>query len=403
MPAVSISLIGRWRPSGARQTHSTAIESRVIPASGPVSSRSSPSSRLISVDLPGIGPADDRQRHRPGGVVLLVVVPTLVAFRNDRLEMRDVRHQRLVELGHALAMLGRDRHRLAEPERIALEDARLAPHCPRTCWRSAPPAPPARAASGAISSSSGVIPARASITNSAASAPLSETSVCARMRPGSVSASSSSHPAVSTASNSSPSSPASPNRRSRVTPGWSSTSASFLPTSRLNSVDLPTLGRPMMTTWGRADWAMSAQVAAAAALGKEKQGARGKRPARPCWTHQDVKTRPPYRSRKPDSAIADSRHHGSGPARLAGPGDGGATHEAFRSEFRRATFGSDRQIDRHGGWAIELQHERPGIEVEHADLAFSSDGRGDPLIELENGAGQKRSGERWAARQKTAS
>ena len=26
--------------------------------------------------------------------------------------------------------------------------------------------------------------------------------------------------------------------------------ASFLPTSRLNSVDLPTLGRPMMMTWG---------------------------------------------------------------------------------------------------------------------------------------------------------
>ena len=39
---------------------------------------------------------------------------------------------------------------------------------------------------------------------------------------------------------------ASPSRRSRVTPGSSSTSASFCPTSRLNSVDFPTLGRPMM-------------------------------------------------------------------------------------------------------------------------------------------------------------
>src|SRR5690606_10166365 len=44
---------------------------------------------------------------------------------------------------------------------------------------------------------------------------------------------------------------ASPSRRSRVTPGWSSTSASFLPTRRLNSVDLPTLGRPTMATVGR--------------------------------------------------------------------------------------------------------------------------------------------------------
>src|SRR4051794_2348918 len=37
-----------------------------------------------------------------------------------------------------------------------------------------------------------------------------------------------------------------PSRRSRVTPGSSSTSASFCPTRRLNSVDLPTLGRPIM-------------------------------------------------------------------------------------------------------------------------------------------------------------
>src|SRR5690606_40041441 len=37
-------------------------------------------------------------------------------------------------------------------------------------------------------------------------------------------------------------------RRSRVTPGRSSTSASLRPTRRLNSVDLPTLGRPTMAT-----------------------------------------------------------------------------------------------------------------------------------------------------------
>src|SRR5690606_2275249 len=38
----------------------------------------------------------------------------------------------------------------------------------------------------------------------------------------------------------------SPSRRSRVTPGRSSTRAMRRPTSRLNSVDLPTLGRPTM-------------------------------------------------------------------------------------------------------------------------------------------------------------
>ncbi len=40
----------------------------------------------------------------------------------------------------------------------------------------------------------------------------------------------------------------SPSRRSRVTPGRSSTSARRAPTRRLNRVDLPTLGRPTMAT-----------------------------------------------------------------------------------------------------------------------------------------------------------
>src|SRR5690606_6834114 len=43
-------------------------------------------------------------------------------------------------------------------------------------------------------------------------------------------------------------------RRSRVTPGVSSTSAILRPTSRLNSVDLPTLGRPTMATSAPIGW-----------------------------------------------------------------------------------------------------------------------------------------------------
>ena len=49
-PAVSKSLIAR-----PRQLKSTPIESRVIPASGPVRRRSSPKRRLIRVDLPAFG------------------------------------------------------------------------------------------------------------------------------------------------------------------------------------------------------------------------------------------------------------------------------------------------------------------------------------------------------------
>src|SRR6056297_3691004 len=41
--------------------------------------------------------------------------------------------------------------------------------------------------------------------------------------------------------------------RSRVTPGWSATSASRVRVSALNSVDLPTLGRPAITTIGSAE------------------------------------------------------------------------------------------------------------------------------------------------------
>src|SRR4051794_5965585 len=68
------------------------------------------------------------------------------------------------------------------------------------------------------------------------------------MRAVSVSGAAVSRPAVSiTAKVRSPSRPV-PSRRSRVTPGRSSTKASRLPTSRLNRVDLPTFGRPTMAT-----------------------------------------------------------------------------------------------------------------------------------------------------------
>jgi hypothetical protein len=93
--------------------------------------------------------------------------------------------------------------------------------------------------------SCGVTPVRASTMNISASAPSIAIAVCARIRAVSDPFAPSSRPAVSmTVKRRSPRL-ASPSRRSRVTPGWSSTSASFCPTRRLNSVDLPTFGRPI--------------------------------------------------------------------------------------------------------------------------------------------------------------
>src|SRR6516162_7542353 len=96
--------------------------------------------------------------------------------------------------------------------------------------------------------SAGVAPARASTRNSTASAAEIAASVCSCMRPLRLSGAASSSPAVSTAVKARSPSCARPSRRSRVTPGRSSTKARRLPTRRLNSVDLPTFGRPTMAT-----------------------------------------------------------------------------------------------------------------------------------------------------------
>ena len=123
------------------------------------------------------------------------------------------------------------------PASAALPSALLAP---RITWA-------ARLRSiSARTSSAGVTPTRASIRNRQMSAMSTARSVSLRIRPGRLSSVASSRPAVSmTVKRRSPKR-AAPSRRSRVTPGWSSTSASRLPTNRLNRVDLPTLGRPTM-------------------------------------------------------------------------------------------------------------------------------------------------------------
>src|SRR5262245_32309724 len=96
--------------------------------------------------------------------------------------------------------------------------------------------------------SAGVDPARASIRNITASATAIAAAVCSCMRPVRLWGAASSRPAVSMAVKVRSPSRACASRRSRVTPGRSSTSARRLPTRRLNSVDLPTFGRPTMAT-----------------------------------------------------------------------------------------------------------------------------------------------------------
>ena len=92
--------------------------------------------------------------------------------------------------------------------------------------------------------SAGVMPSLASKTSKVKSARLMAFSVCCRILSSRLPVRASSRPAVSISLNSRAASRPWPSRRSRVTPGLSSTMACLRPVKRLNSVDFPTLGRP---------------------------------------------------------------------------------------------------------------------------------------------------------------
>ena len=115
-----------------RQTRSTLIASRVSPASGPTSRRSSPRMRLSSVDLPALGRPIDGDLQRPGEAsnslpssssskVLAASVDgsglDLGGLLRQRLE------QRGIELGKAIAVLGGKRDGVAEAEFVGLDGA----------------------------------------------------------------------------------------------------------------------------------------------------------------------------------------------------------------------------------------------------------------------------------------
>ncbi len=227
------------------QSRSTAMVSRVMPASGPVSSRSSPSSRLISVDLPEFGrPTTATRIGRVDSAWLRTSLVPAPAVRSPPAAPRAAPRNRSASPSPCSAEIAPARRARAH----RLRPRRRRPPCPRPCWRprsracrSAAPGRRRRGRRAAVRS-------RASIRKNTASACSIAALVCASMRPARLCGPASSRPAVSITVNSRSPSRASPSRRSRVTPGRSSTSASRRPTSRLNSVDLPTFGRPTMAT-----------------------------------------------------------------------------------------------------------------------------------------------------------
>ena len=178
--------------------------SRVMPGSGPVSSRSSPRIRLSSVDLPAFGRPSTAMRrglrvelaavlllaeHERLGRVLLVGVDAGGGRQNF--------DEGVVKLVEALAVLGGKRDRVAEAEAEGFIEP-VAPGIPSALLATTMIGLPARRTAGSEIRSTAVIPARASTTKRIASQSRSAVSVCARMRPASVSGSPSSSPAVST-------------------------------------------------------------------------------------------------------------------------------------------------------------------------------------------------------------
>ena len=103
---------GRWRST-----------SRVMPASGPVIMRSSPSNALTRVDLPTFG--RPTMAMRKGWTGSPPRPPPRAASPSRRPVSRQTRSIVVGQLADADIMLGRDRQRLAEAERIGLVHRRL--------------------------------------------------------------------------------------------------------------------------------------------------------------------------------------------------------------------------------------------------------------------------------------
>ncbi len=117
------------------------MESRVVPASGLVSSRSSPSRWLISVDLPALGrPTMATRIGRCASLLLGTMTSSSLELFVVLDRLRHQRAQRVVEIAHALAMLGGNLDGSPRPERVGFHRADFAVLALGSCWRPAPPA-----------------------------------------------------------------------------------------------------------------------------------------------------------------------------------------------------------------------------------------------------------------------
>ena len=220
----------------------------MIPASGPVSKRSSPIIRLIRVDFPALGrPTTAIRSERsllPGSGPAPTRDPRAAippASPSDRGVSRECRLSRPIPCS-AEILTGSPKpspYASNTPASAAGLSALFAARTTVAEWRRN---------MSASSRSPASIPARASTRNRHRSAIRTARSVNRRIRPSRDSSVAVSSPAVSSTVNRRSPIRASPSRRSRVTPGRSSTSANRLPTRRLNNVDFPTLVRPTMAT-----------------------------------------------------------------------------------------------------------------------------------------------------------
>ena len=214
-----------------------SMASRVVPASGATTWRSSPSSRLTSEDFPALG--------RP---------TTATVDRSPRLPP-----DRRAAAARPPRRAGRrfpSRSRRSRPtgRRSRAGRNRTAPCCARDRRACSPRARTGRRAlrsRSAIAWSTG-LHALAPVDHEQHDVrlPSSANSTCCRMARSIESSDSGTRPPVSTTQKWRPCHSASPKWRSRVVPGRSETMAGRPPRMRLNRVDLPTLGRPTMATVG---------------------------------------------------------------------------------------------------------------------------------------------------------
>ena len=181
------------------------MASRVVPASGATTCRSSPSSRLTSEDFPAFGPPDHRDVDR------------LLRPRPDRTAAAARRRRRAGRRCPSPPRRSRPAGRRSRAGR-----SRTARCCARGRRACSPRAPPGAAPCAAVPrwpGPPGCMPSRPSTTNTTTSDSSSANSTCCRMARSIESSDSGTRPPVSTSQNWRPCHSASPKCRSRVVPG----------------------------------------------------------------------------------------------------------------------------------------------------------------------------------------